>query len=315
MPLTRLPLQDSPAHAERCQRLLDLPRDYARNIAFETCRVLEAGAYDAELPSGARARVELGARIAQERARKVSLAPTDPLDRVAREHLGVSLEEARAPRAAETRVWVSNEPSLTAARAFAARGGRPCVLNFANGATPGGGFLTGSRAQEESLCFASTLYSSIKGDPMYALHRRRADHSSSAHLILSTATAIRDEEQRFIPAPWEMTVLTCAAPVCDTRTPRAPHLVTPAQGALLMRERVERVLDVAAAAGCTHLVLGAWGCGAFRNDPVEVARLFEEALEARAGAFEEVVFAISDWSEERRFLAPFARRFSAGASS
>ncbi len=310
MTLTLLPLQDSPAHAARCRRLLDLPRHYARDIAKETCELLKAGSYAATLPSGERVRVDISAQLTQERARKVSLAPADPLDRVAREHLGVSPEEARAPHAAETRVWVSNEPSLTAARSLAARGARPCVLNFANGVTPGGGFLTGSRAQEESLCFASTLYSSIYGDPMYAAHRLRADYSSSAHLILSTATVIRDEEQRLIAEPWEMTVITCAAPVCDTRTPKQQHLVTPAEGALLMRERVGRVLDAAAAAGCAHLVLGAWGCGAFRNDATAVAALFEEALKARPGVFEEVVFAISDWSEERRFVGPFSARFS-----
>ena len=78
--------------------------------------------------------------------------------------------------------------------------------------------------------------------------------------------------------------------------------------------RVDRVLDLAAARGDTHLVLGAWGCGAFHNDPERVADHFRAALERLAGVVAEVVVAISDWSPERRVLGPFARRFAAGAA-
>jgi uncharacterized protein (TIGR02452 family) len=59
------------------------------------------------------------------------------------------------------------------------------------------------------------------------------------------------------------------------------------------------------------LVLGAWGCGAFGNDPLRTARDFRSALEgAYAGGFREVVFAITDWSDERRFLGPFRDVFA-----
>ena len=62
------------------------------------------------------------------------------------------------------------------------------------------------------------------------------------------------------------------------------------------------------------LVLGAWGCGAFGNDPARTARDFHGALAgAFAGAFEEVVFAIADWSPGRRYLAPFRDLFAARA--
>jgi uncharacterized protein (TIGR02452 family) len=59
------------------------------------------------------------------------------------------------------------------------------------------------------------------------------------------------------------------------------------------------------------LVLGAWGCGAFGNDPFRTAHDFREALQRRfGGVFEEVVFAITDWTEDRRFLGPFRDTFS-----
>ncbi|WP_295606963.1 TIGR02452 family protein [uncultured Lamprocystis sp.] len=57
------------------------------------------------------------------------------------------------------------------------------------------------------------------------------------------------------------------------------------------------------------MVLGAWGCGTYGNDPARIAAIFHEALQEQAGAFQSVVFAIADWSPERRFLAPFAAEF------
>ena len=83
----------------------------------------------------------------------------------------------------------------------------------------------------------------------------------------------------------------------------------------LLQSRIRRVLAIAAAYGYQALVLGAWGCGAFGNDPARTARDFHAALAGDfAGAFAAVVFAITDWSPERRFLAPFAAVFRPEAS-
>ena len=72
------------------------------------------------------------------------------------------------------------------------------------------------------------------------------------------------------------------------------------------------MLAIAAAYDYSALVLGAWGCGAFGNDPGRTAQDFHTALAGEfAGAFAEVVFAIADWSPERSFLAPFAEEFRA----
>jgi len=74
------------------------------------------------------------------------------------------------------------------------------------------------------------------------------------------------------------------------------------------------VLAIARAYGYSALVLGAWGCGAFRNDPHRTAVDFRRALEGDfAGAFSDVVLAISDWSQERRFLGPFRDVLTPGA--
>jgi hypothetical protein len=71
------------------------------------------------------------------------------------------------------------------------------------------------------------------------------------------------------------------------------------------------VLAIARAYGYSALVLGAWGCGAFRNDPQRTATDFRHALEGDlSGAFSEVVFAVTDWSPERSFLGPFRDVFA-----
>lgn len=82
------------------------------------------------------------------------------------------------------------------------------------------------------------------------------------------------------------------------------------QSAALLRQRIHRVLAVAQAMGHTSIVLGAWGCGAFRNDPRRTALDFREALEGPFNqTFTRVVFAISDWSPERRTLGAFREAF------
>ena len=69
-----------------------------------------------------------------------------------------------------TRFEVANETTLAAARRLAGEGLRVAALNFASARHPGGGFLNGARAQEESLCRSSGLYPCIAGNPMYAFH-------------------------------------------------------------------------------------------------------------------------------------------------
>jgi hypothetical protein len=77
-----------------------------------------------------------------------------------------------------------------------------------------------------------------------------------------------------------------------------------------LQHRIQRVLAIARAYGYAALVLGAWGCGSFANDPARTATDFRQALtHAFRGAFSDIVFAITDWSPERRFLGPFRAVF------
>jgi uncharacterized protein (TIGR02452 family) len=133
---------------------------------------------------------------------------------------------------------------------------------------------------------------------MHAAQRRRPQPDSTDWAILSTDVPVfRDDEGTALDTPWTLSILAYAAPY-------AAALGQPRAGDQL-EARIRRVLAIARAYGCTALVLGAWGCGAFCNDPVRIARDFKTALGEHAGGFAEVVFVIADRSPEGRYVAPF----------
>ena len=204
----------------------------------------------------------------------------------------------------ETRVQVTNETTLGASLRLVERGLRPLALNFANGIHPGGGFLGGARAQEEVLCRSSALYQTLVDDPMYEEHRKRQLPDSTDWAIYSPDVPVfRMDNGTELQHPWLLSFITCAAPY-------APVIGQPQSGDLLQK-RIHRVLAIARAYGHSTLVLGAWGCGAFANDPHRAAIDFRQALENDySGAFSEIVFAITDWSLERKFLGPFRDVFA-----
>jgi uncharacterized protein (TIGR02452 family) len=108
-----------------------------------------------------------------------------------------------------------------------------------------------------------------------------------------------------------MSVLTCPAVHGHAIREHVPHRW--GEIPQVMRARTRKVL-AAAAHGQRRLILGAWGCGAFGLDTEMMADIFAETLaEHGGGVFDEIVFAITDWSDEKCFIAPFLRVFSNGA--
>lgn len=282
-PLRFLPCLDSPERAERCRADLDVPGRLAADLGRSAVLASERGFYE----TGDGRVVDISEAVERARSATVSIPPDAPLP------------TPPDPAHGETVVQVANETTMVAGRRLVHEGSRPLALNFANGIAPGGGFLGGARAQEETLCRSSALYLTLRGDPMYDAHRRRPEPDSTAWSILSPDVPFfRTDDGTALDEPWPLGVLTCAAPV-------ARRIGQP-RSAELLAERIERVLAIAAAHGYTELVLGAWGCGAFGNDPRRTAEDFRAALEGpAAGRFRQVVFAITDWSPERRFLGPF----------
>lgn len=283
----RIHIEDGPAHAAARRDELAIPRDVARDLGQAAVDAIRSGRYE-----HAGREVDWSDAVERAVASKRSLAPDAELP-----------EPSDAP-ASDLRVEVTNETTLGAARRLVDDAQRPLALNFANGIHPGGAFLNGARAQEEVLCRSSALYATLEGDPMYAHHAERELPDSTDWAILSPSVPVfRTDDGSTLAEPWPLDVITCAAPY-------APAVGQPESGDLLKR-RIHRVLAIACAFGYRSLVLGAWGCGAFGNDPVRTAEDFRSALEGPFdGAFEHVVFAIADWSPERRFLGPFRDVFA-----
>lgn len=262
----------------------------------EAAAIANEGSYLA--PSGRRVDIREAVRVAVERA----------VDHREEDEIPMPAAIANATR---PKVRVVNGTSLASARALAARGVVPMVLNFASAKNPGGGFLNGARAQEESLARSSALYATIERSPMYAFHRQHGDPLYTSWMIHSPDVPVfRDDDTGWLlEEPYACAFLTAAAPNAGVVLQR--DYSRREEVDRVMRARVDRALAVMAHHGHRHLVLGAWGCGVFGNDPAVVADQFARALDGPfAGAFEEVVFAVLDWSAERRFVRPFAERFA-----
>lgn len=210
----------------------------------------------------------------------------------------------------QTVISVRNESTLVAARRLAEAGERPVALNFASAKHPGGGWMSGARAQEETLARASGLVACIAGDPMYARNAALGDALYTDDAIYSPDVPVfRDDAGTLLPRPYLCAFIT--APAVNTGVVLERDRSRRAEVRTTMARRVARVLGIAALHEHTALVLGAWGCGVFRNDPVEVAELFAAALAGPfRGTFAEVVFAVLDSSPERRFIRPFEQAFA-----
>ncbi len=283
-----LPIVDSDEMADRRRCELDIPRSTAAALGRSAVEAGVRGYYVVRDNTN----IDWSCEVRAACKAKVSIPPDAPLP------------IPRTIHFTETRVQVANETTLAASRRLFDDGFRPLALNFANGISPGGGFLNGARAQEEVLCRSSALFQTLVDDEMYEQHRQRPRPDSTAWAIYSPDVPIfRSDNGKELDRPWPLSILTCAAPY-------APTIGQPEAGKLL-RDRIHRILDIARCYGYSALVLGAWGCGAFGNDPRQTARDFRYALENRfSRAFSRIVFAITDWSPERRFLGPFCEVFA-----
>lgn len=269
-----------------------ITRTKAAQIGRETLRILETGHYQ----TGTGTIVTIVETLPRAIGGTVSYPPDH---RLAHSHHG---DKA-------TRIDVVNESTLVAARKMVDAGLRPAALNFASAKHPGGGFLGGARAQEESLARASGLYACLAGNEMYAYHRAGGDAMYSNYAIYSPDVPVfRTDDGELLEKPYFCSFITSPAVNAKVVLERNPSRRPEIREA--MWQRVLKVLAIAAEHGHEAIVLGAWGCGVFGNDGQEVAELFRQALQEQfRGAFSHVVFAILDTSNEERFIGPFRQVF------
>jgi uncharacterized protein (TIGR02452 family) len=278
-------------------------RNIRAQIANETVEIAERGWY--VTPSGKRIDIS----SAMQRCLDGTTTWTPP-----------SLEATLStlpPAEAEFRTSydVRNETTLSAARRLVAEFGeeRTLCLNFASAKNPGGGFLGGSQAQEESLARSSGLYRSLLSQPRYYEANRACGTSLyTDHMILSPAAPVfRDDAGNLLESPYCVGILTAPAVNAGAVQANEPHRAVEIRD--VMARRIGRLLALAAAQRYEHLILGAWGCGVFRNDPMEISDLFAAALHDDSrfrGRFKTVVFAVLDGTEQGSIIAPFQSRFA-----
>jgi uncharacterized protein (TIGR02452 family) len=120
----------------------------------------------------------------------------------------------------------------------------------------------------------------------------------------------RDDDDVLLDEPYAVSFVTAPAVNAGVVREKEPRNVARIEPVMLAR--IEKVLAVAVANGHEVLVLGAWGCGVFRNDPTQVAGGFARHLKGDGrfrSAFRKIVFAVLDRTSDRSVIEPFERHF------
>ena len=202
----------------------------------------------------------------------------------------------------ESDVIVTPNRALEAAAQY--KGQHVCVLNFASATNPGGGVTRGSSAQEECLCRCSTLYNclntSAMWDGFYTPHRKSGNPLHNDDIIFTpNVQVLKDDDYHVLPQPFAVDVITCAAPnlrkkPSNNYNPNEGEAIDipPQELFHLYVDRTRRIMEVAAYNNADVLILGAFGCGAFRNDPLLMARAFKCSLQHYLHHFRTVEFAV-----------------------
>ena len=200
---------------------------------------------------------------------------------------------------------------------------RIAVHNFASATNPGGGVRKGSTAQEECLCRCSTLYPVLNTESLkkryYLYHRDRQDVRYTDTCIytpdiwiIKTDTSLPD---RMPESDWcKVDVMTCAAPNLRVRPYNSMNpgtgtavKVTDRELLELHKKRARHMMHAAADNHADILVLGAFGCGAFQNNPEIVARAYKEILPEFKGTFRKIEFAVYCTPRDSRNFDVFRR--------
>lgn len=212
----------------------------------------------------------------------------------------------------ETKFEITEETTLEAAKRVCKEddNANPFVLNFASAKNPGGGFLSGAQAQEESLARSSSLYACLTANfEMYEFNRRGNSCLYSDLMIYSPKVPVfRNDDGSLTEKPYLVSFMTSPAVNAGVvKQKEAQNINLIAQ---TNRERARKFLWIANRENHKTLILGAWGCGVFQNDPREIAEMFHDLLKGEfADCFERVIMAIYDKTPTRKVYQAFVEVF------
>ena len=212
------------------------------------------------------------------------------------EQLDDLLTEAQPESKFETIIEVFNETTMEGATALSPEKNKIGVLNFASAKNPGGGFMGGAQAQEESLARSSSLYLSIdQMQEMYKFNASRKTYVYSDYMIYSPEVVFFRNDEMDLIQYYQVDVLTSPAVNVGAMLQNKRSELAKVDDAML--QRMDKMFALFLKRGMTNLILGAWGCGVFRNDPKDVVGYFKHFLlddGKYAGAFERIRFSVLD---------------------
>lgn len=275
-----------------------LNRNKRVDLANETLDIIKQGYYLSSLGNNVDIKNILDLAIKETK----TIKPIESFDTVLNEMTSVVNNDVI--------IEVTNESTLEAAKRLYDLGKRDVYcLNFASAKNPGGGFLGGSQAQEESLARSSGLYAClIKNMEMYEYNRNKKTMLYSDYMIYSPVVPVfRDDQGDLLENIYTTAFITSPAVnlgALKRNTPNEELLVI-----ATFKKRLEKILAIAYQHNHKTLVLGAWGCGVFGNDPVVIANLFNGYLGKEGcyrACFDHIVFAI--YGKEDVYQ-PFVKNF------
>ena len=200
------------------------------------------------------------------------------------------------------KIVVTKNSTFNAARNY---NGKVCVLNFASATNPGGGVDKGATAQEECLCRTSTLYKCLNTpgvkEVFYIPHRKSGTPLHNDDILYTPdVTIIKSDNYNSLFMHKKVNVITCAAPNLRI-TPANAYNHENGEGVKISDEdlfklhveRAHKILACAAIYNNETVILGAFGCGAFKNPPEIVAEAYKKVIsEYFMHTFKTIEFAV-----------------------
>jgi uncharacterized protein (TIGR02452 family) len=262
-----------------------LNRSDLQTIAAETISISKSGKY---LTANGNIPIDISAAAAACVKNTRVISPSETA-RISGDHGG---------RAAQ--ISIVPQTTLDAARALMKETGQTAaILNFASAKHPGGGFRNGSMSQEEDIAYRSTLYAALSSRQEYyreSLSNLFDGLYFDKALYTKGLVVIRDGNYN-LSDPWLCDCVTAPAP---NRGVALEHGISEADIAAAMERRIELALRTFILCGNRNIVLGAFGCGVFKNLPEPVAERFRKALfdDGLIASFDRVLFAIPNENSE-----------------
>lgn len=273
-------------------------RENNKKIAEDTLRILKQGFYTNAF--GEKIIIKSAQQYSEDITKVYSPTETDIL-------IGKNI--LNLPSKA-TNYKVVNDTTLNVVRKMLEAGyDKILCLNFASAKNPGGGFLNGSLAQEESIARATGLYPCLLNAlEYYNTNRSTQSCIYTDYMIYSPdVPIIKKEDGQYLENFCTVSIITAPAVNAGLVREREPHSVPEIE--VVMKRRIEKVLKISFEHGHKNLVLGAWGCGVFRNSPEEVSRYFKEVIDNKfSSVFDNIFFGI--YSKDEKFIIPFLDKFN-----